>query len=271
MSVFYAEKNNLTETSINTSSLWEALCQIPDGVYTSFPIYSGGYVLKFHNHFERLRASASGIGFNIRFHEPWIREKIKQAISIVGCDSCRVQLVVSRSKPLGAYLLIGGFNPPSPSLVSNGVKVGLAHNYISKPEIKATNKIRKRHELIRHFHDVNEVLLYNDNHDILEGTSSNFYSVVNHTLFTAEKNILKGITRSVILQIAKGILPIEFKPTPLDMLTSLDEAFITSSSRGVLPVVKIGNVIIGEGRPGPVTGQLLEAYKMRVAKDKEKL
>lgn len=90
--------------------------------------------------------------------------------------------------------------------------------------------------------------------NILEGLSSNFFGIQNNTLITAEEGVLKGITRSQVLRCAEraGIQVIK-KPVNVRDIPLLTEAFITSASRGVLPVVQIETIWIGNGKPGQVT------------------
>lgn len=65
VSVFQAHKGGLSRLKMDISTMNEATFQIPDGVYTVFPIYLGGLVLRFEKHLERLRGSALSLGFKI--------------------------------------------------------------------------------------------------------------------------------------------------------------------------------------------------------------
>ena len=106
--------------------------------------------------------------------------------------------------------------------------------------------------------DVFEVLITSRGH-ILEGMTSNFYAVQGGTLVTARRGVLLGVTRRTILRLARaGGITIEYRAPNIN--EDFEEAFITSSSRGVVPVVMINGRPVGEGRPGSVTKQLMEAY-----------
>jgi branched-subunit amino acid aminotransferase/4-amino-4-deoxychorismate lyase len=103
---------------------------------------------------------------------------------------------------------------------------------------------------------------------ILEGLSSNFFGVRGNSLWTADEGVLNGITRKVVMDEArKAGIPVHFTPLELDELKSLDEAFITSSSRAVLPVVQIDEWVIGSGAPGPITKTLLDRYNQWVERE----
>ena len=98
--------------------------------------------------------------------------------------------------------------------------------------------------------------------ELLEGLSSNFWGVVNGTVCTAEDGVLLGITRTLVLDEARAAgFAVQLRPVRRDALGTLDEAFLTSSTRGVMPVVAIDEVSVGCGAPGPVTARLHERYE----------
>jgi branched-chain amino acid aminotransferase len=110
------------------------------------------------------------------------------------------------------------------------------------------------------------LLLDDDGNAILEASTSNFYAISGGTLWTAADGILEGITRKIILHLAPQLnIPLRLEPIPLEALPRCDEAFISSSSRGLVPVVAIEDETIGSGQPGPVTRRLMEAYEAYVA------
>ncbi|KAK9811374.1 hypothetical protein WJX72_002754 [[Myrmecia] bisecta] len=99
--------------------------------------------------------------------------------------------------------------------------------------------------------DVNEVLLMDGEGNILEGLSSNFFAVVDGTLQTADEGILKGTVREVALQVCKreGI-PVQLKAPNMRNFNRFEGAFISSTSRLVLPIdeleAQLGGALQGE-------------------------
>ena len=69
-----------------------------------------------------------------------------------------------------------------------------------------------------------------------------------------------GITRNVVLELAQGRFPIEERPILLEELSQADEAFITSSSKEIVPVVQIDDLVIGDGKPGKRTYELEQRF-----------
>jgi len=99
---------------------------------------------------------------------------------------------------------------------------------------------------------------------VTEGASNNAYIVVNGKLITRalSNDILHGITRKAVLQLleSESDLQLEERGFTVEEAYHADEAFSTSASAFVMPVVKIDDKIIGSGEPGPVTKRLRKLY-----------
>ncbi|HXQ34564.1 MAG TPA: aminotransferase class IV, partial [Anaerolineales bacterium] len=115
---------------------------------------------------------------------------------------------------------------------------------------------------------------------ILEGMTSNFFYMMNapdssaqcEDLLTAQSDVLFGVTRKTVIHLARGRgLDVKYRSLKLDQLSDVNEAFITSSSRGVVPVIQIDDVMVGQGRPGRITRMLMSAYDEYVLENAEKI
>ena len=99
---------------------------------------------------------------------------------------------------------------------------------------------------------------------VTEGSSNNAYIVTRSGAIVTRQlsnDILHGITRAVVLRLAREAqMVVEERPFTIEEAQQAAEAFITSASSFVMPVVKIDGVQVGEGRPGPVTARLREIY-----------
>lgn len=106
---------------------------------------------------------------------------------------------------------------------------------------------------------------------VTEGAVSNAYiitksgEVITHP---ADEHILGGVTRDVVLRLARkaGVAVVE-RPIPLAEIKQSAEAFITSTSANVLPVVKVDDVTIGNGKVGDITKKLLALYHAHIFKE----
>jgi branched-chain amino acid aminotransferase len=129
------------------------------------------------------------------------------------------------------------------------------------PEAKTANYIaavRALKEAVRR--DAADALFVNERDHVLEATRSNFFIFRGDTLVTPRRGILIGITRNVVLELARSRFAVEERPILLEELALSDEAFITSSSKEITPVVQIDDLIIGDGKPGPRTYELEQRF-----------
>jgi D-alanine transaminase len=98
---------------------------------------------------------------------------------------------------------------------------------------------------------------------VTEGTSNNAYIVKNGKIITRQLSheILHGITRAAVLRFAREAqMDVEERAFTIDEAKAADEAFFTSASAFVMPVVEIDGATLGDGKPGPVTMRLREIY-----------
>ena len=96
---------------------------------------------------------------------------------------------------------------------------------------------------------------------VYECTTSNIFAFVGDRLVTPGRRILAGITRGVILQMAETMFTIEVRDLTFAELIAAAEIFITGTNKGIVPVVRVDDVLIGEGRPGPRTRRLMKALE----------
>ncbi len=85
-----------------------------------------------------------------------------------------------------------------------------------------------------------------------------------NTLVTPRAGVLKGVTRNVVLALAEGHFKIEERPISLSELSQVDEAFVTSSSKEITPVIQIDDQIIGNGEVGRRTYELEQLFILMI-------
>ena len=105
---------------------------------------------------------------------------------------------------------------------------------------------------------------------ITEAAGSNIFILSNNVLLTPkfEAGILPGVTRVIVFELATQ-LGIKFKEINLksEALLTADEAFVTNSMVEIMPLTRIDGKPIAEGKPGPITGRLIKAYRRLVKKE----
>ena len=176
----------------------------------------------------------------------------------------RVRIVITKQGKI--YVMLEPLKRLAREIYENGIQVETTDLARNAPRLKSTAFITASNNERKHIaqEGVFEALLVK-NGKILEGMTSNFFYVIAGTLYTAEYNILLGVTRRTVIRVVRGMgLELKYKPLKLDRLKVPSEAFITSSSRGVVPVVQIDDVVVGQGRPGRITKQLSAAYEAYV-------
>jgi len=103
-------------------------------------------------------------------------------------------------------------------------------------------------------------ILYYTEEDVLEVTRNNFFLVKDGKVITPNKKILMGITRKYVLELARKGYPVEERQEHPRELDTADEAFVTGSSKKIIPVVQIDDRKVGGGVPGPITKDLMERF-----------
>jgi len=257
---------NLEELPSPGSTLDGITASLPPGVYTTFSTLAHGTkVLGLSQHLQRLYIPSVA---KPSVNESELRERISQVAKINLPKEARVRLVLVKETG-EMYIAIQPFTPLSRSFYENGVHVITSDMERQDPRIKGTDFIIQSLEQRKQIAgDVFEILLTKRG-GILEGMTSNFYAVKHpNIIVTAGNGILEGVTRNTLLQIAKEQgLPVEYRSPEIG--ENFTEAFLTSSSRGVVPIIRIDESTIGDGRPGGITMQLSAGYESYVQEKAE--
>jgi branched-chain amino acid aminotransferase len=105
------------------------------------------------------------------------------------------------------------------------------------------------------------VLLTDAAGNVVEGPGFNVFTVRGGRLVTPKEGVLEGISRRTVIEIAQSAgIAVEERPLPAAELRRADEAFLTSSGGGVLPVTRVDGHAIGSGQPGVLTRRLRDTY-----------
>ncbi len=105
-------------------------------------------------------------------------------------------------------------------------------------------------------------ILYTSEGKVYEASTSNFFVIKNEVLFTPAEKVLEGITKKIILKLAKkNKIPVKETDLFLEDVLKAEESFISATDKKVMPVVKIDNHKIGNGKPGKITKKLMEIFE----------
>ncbi|HZU66553.1 MAG TPA: aminotransferase class IV [Ktedonobacteraceae bacterium] len=222
------------------------------------------------DHLDRLYRSAELIEMTI----PWPREHIAGVIrEIIARNTYRhaaLRLLVTGGEsedgilPSGSPKLIVMITPLGErdmERFARGYKLITSSLQRVSPEAKTTNYIAAVRALKEaELRGANDALFVSEQGHVLEATRSNFFIFLGDTLVTPREGVLIGITRNVVLELARGRFAIEERPILMTELLAADEAFITSSSREITPIVQIDERAIGDGKPGSRTYELEQRF-----------
>jgi branched-chain amino acid aminotransferase len=178
----------------------------------------------------------------------------------------RIRLTLDlQEHPGNLYFALQPLAAPAQTAYQKGVSVITHAMQRSLPKAKLTRFIERSGALRQAMPpDVNETILLDQDGFLLEGMSSNFFAVLDGEIWTAEEGVLSGITRSLVLEGVGHLgLALHLQPVHLRDLLHLQEAFITSSSRAVLPISRIDASPLASA-PGPITQKLMQAYSEAV-------
>jgi D-alanine transaminase/branched-chain amino acid aminotransferase len=182
------------------------------------------------------------------------------------------------------FVLTGGYAPDSVNVVEpnfliraealpqdnpagrlKGIKV-LPYEYVRDlPEIKTTNYVHMvlmADEMRRQ--QASDLLFHKDG-EVSELTRSNIFIFQGNKLITSDRNILNGITRKVVMELAKPHFEVEVRPVMYKEVIMADEIFTTSTTKWVMPVVQIGDMPVGTGAAGRQTLFLQELFEKFVS------
>jgi branched-chain amino acid aminotransferase len=260
--------DGLKPVDYHAESLNEAATYEPDdGVYTVASTVNTYQVLKLSAHLDRLADSAARAQIPLNLDRPRLRAALRELIAITNYGDVRFRITVSRDQPDAFILSAEPFTPLSADFIARGAKVITAPDSArSNAAAKTTGWMHRRRALADAMpSDTYDTILLNSDGFLMEGLGSNFYAVLNGELRTAGSGALPGIAQQIVFAVAPPIIAVRKDAIHVRDIPRLEEAFITSSSRGIVPVVAIDGHTLGDGTPGPVTRALRSAYQMWAA------
>lgn len=158
------------------------------------------------------------------------------------------------------FMMVQDLPSHDPTQMERGLKLMSAQYQRDLPHIKSTNYLNAiRLEPLKRQRGVDDII-YHSHHGVTECPRSNFFLFNGDSLVTADQQVLEGITRKVVLRLAQRSFQIESRRVEFDELFCADEAFVTSTTRAITPVVEIDGSPIGSGRPGPRTRRLMALF-----------
>lgn len=229
-----------------------------------------------NEHLQRLYRSAELIELDIPYTREEIASVVYQAVERNVYTHASLRLLVTGGvsedgvlpggKPVFA-VLVTSLPERDMERFSRGIKVITRRMEREMPEAKTSSYLAAMRALKEaQRRGASDALYLNAAKQVLEGTRSNFFVFRGDTLITPHAGVLLGITRQVILELAKNRFHIEERPILYEELSTADEAFLSSSSREITPVTHIDDFPIGTGKVGPRATELEQRFIEMIAR-----
>ncbi|MEN6625608.1 MAG: branched-chain-amino-acid transaminase [Candidatus Sumerlaeia bacterium] len=257
-----------------------------DGIFEGIRAYEG-CIFRLHEHLVRLFESAKYIKLEIPLTLDEIAEAIAETMRRNKLRDCYIRLVVTRGvgslglapwlcKKASIVIIADSITLYPKKYYEEGlsiVTVPTRRNYIESFNAR-TKSCNYLNNILAKIEGQNagciEALMLDQQGYVVECTGDNIFIVRRGKILTppAYLGALEGITRNAIIEIAreKGYEVLEQPFTRFDVFNA-EEAFLTGTAAEALPVIEVDKRPIGNGKPGPITQELIATFRQRVAKD----
>jgi branched-chain amino acid aminotransferase len=258
-----------------------------EGVYETLRTYNGQPFL-FDRHMQRLRKSAGMLALDVPLSDADIDARFRDTMRVAGLGDAAnreayIRILVTRGigeltydpaatpTPSTVVIVKPHVHPPA-EIFDRGVTVSLVpivrnHPGSVNPLIKSNNLLNNAlamQEAVRR--GSFEGVMRNYRGELAECTQSNLFIVRDGAVLTPpiDAGLLPGITRAFLFEVGRDAgIPVREAVLRDDDLLGANEAFLTSTTREVVPIVRVDDRTIGAGRPGPITRALLDGYRGR--------
>jgi D-amino acid aminotransferase len=231
-------------------------------------------------HWLRLTNSAKELKLQIPISKKEFREIVEKIIKKNGYKKNTIRTVLTggvgnprenaflpNSKKKTFYILVEKFVSLPRVVFQEGAKIITVDYKRHIPWAKITNYVEAIKNNGRKSKEKALEIVYINKKNILEASSSNLFIVKNGRIVTTHKDILHGITRNLVIKLAKKLkIKIIEREIKISEALSADEVFLTATNKFIVPIIKIDQHKIGNGKIGEVTNRLMEEFDEFVKK-----
>lgn len=253
-----------------------------EGIFETFRSY-GDHPFRLDAHLDRAATGAAALALDLPPRGLLARAVRETAVANAGPGDRALRLtvtpgVIDPSSPFPGV----GHGPPTlvvtahplavpASIYDEGLAVACIPRMREVPAVKAVSylsaSLARREAAAR---GAGEAILVDEAGDVREGSYSNVLAAIDGEIVTppVSAGILPGVTRAVVIEVARaaGITVHETRLTA-ETLRAADEILLTATTREVVPVTSVDGAPVADGRPGPMAGELLSAYRAEVRRE----
>ncbi|RBI74042.1 D-amino acid aminotransferase [Roseovarius sp. TE539] len=277
MRTVYVNGDYIPETEA-TVSIFDRGFLMADGVYEVTSVL-GGKLIDFDGHLARLERSLTELDMLKPAAFDDLLDIHRELVRVNEIDEGMVYLQITRGSDGDRDFVFPDPETTEPTIVLfTQSKPGLANSPAARTGLKVISIPDQRWgrrdiktvqllypsmgKMMAKAQGADDAWMIEDGH-VTEGTSNNAYIVSGGRIVTRHlsNDILHGITRAAVLRFAREAqMDVEERAFTLDEAKQADEAFVTSASTFVTPVVEIDGAPVGSGTPGPIAARLREIY-----------
>jgi branched-chain amino acid aminotransferase len=258
-----------------------------EGVYETIRTYNGQPLL-FDRHLRRLRTSAGMMALPVPLTDQQLGDQLRDTMRSggfgeAGSEEAYIRILITRGVGELSYdpaacpvpsvvMIVKPHVAPPREVFEKGVRVAVVpiirnHPGTVNPLIKSNNLLNNALAMQEAFKRGGfEGVMRNYRGELAECTQSNLFVVKGGTALTppVDAGLLCGITREFLFEVGReNRIPVQEAVLKDPDLFGADEAFLTSTTRELVPIVQVDDRKIGTGAPGPITRTLLEAYRRK--------
>lgn len=251
-----------------------------DGVFEGIRVYDG-VIFRFKEHLERLYSSAKSIKLQIPLSPEAMTKAVVETLKRNGLKDAYIRLVVTRGmgdlgvdprkcRKASTFIITEYVDPTYGGILKQKGIIAIISS-VRRDAVDATtheikslnylNSVLAKLEAVDAGAD--DALMLDRNGFVSEATTTNLFIVKDEEIFTppSTAGILPGVTRRRIIKLVRelGFSMYQKGLTPFDV-TNADEAFLTGTLAEIVPLVKVKGIEIGDGKPGPITRKIMEAF-----------
>jgi branched-subunit amino acid aminotransferase/4-amino-4-deoxychorismate lyase len=227
-----------------------------------------GKIFHFADHFRRFTRSARLLQLRVPLRQQATEKMIHKLLRKNKVREASIRLLLtggptadglSYTDPTFAILIEDIYTFPQ-KLFTQGAKVITYPHQRLLPTSKNNNYIQAIRLAPERLRQKAVEVLFTDKDKILECSTSNFFIFKGDTLITPRADILPGITRQIVLRLARKKFWVEERAVKISELAQASEAFLTATNKFVMPVVMVDKKKIGKGRVGERTKWLMKSF-----------
>jgi branched-chain amino acid aminotransferase len=278
---------DLTHRSQAVVSVFDSGFVLGDGVWEGLRVH-GGHPVFLDRHFDRLFEGAKALALDIGMSRAALTDAVYGTLRANGMtDGVHVRLMVTRGVKRTPYqdprvtvgpatvVIIPEYKEPGPAVVNTGICLFTVHVRrpypdVVDPKLNSHSKLNDVTACIQAYTaGADEALMLDPHGFVATCNSTHFFIVRRGELWTSSGDYcLGGITRGIVLEVARAAgIPTHERNFSLTDVYGADEAFVTGTFAGLVPVREVDGRTIGDGRGRPVMDRLRALYREAVEAD----